>query len=109
MIHGPYTKLHAVGLGLALGIVSAVFIFITGLFAIQGYAVEYVNMMGKIYVGYGPTFLGALLGAIWAFINGFVMGVIVAAIYNCIVCSHCQHCMNCKNKMIEKDNVDFKR
>lgn len=109
MIHGPYAKLHAVGFGFALGIVSAIFVFITGLFAIQGFAVEYVRMMGTIYVGYGPTFLGALLGAIWAFIGGFIMGVIIAAIYNCFSCGHCRHCGACKDKMIEKPGVDLRQ
>lgn len=80
---GPYARFHVVGLGLALGILSAVYAFILGLFAMHGYGIDYVHLAGSIYVGYAPTFLGSVVGAIWAFVHGFVGGVIVAWLYNC--------------------------
>jgi hypothetical protein len=80
---GICAKLHVVGLGLAIGILSAVYVFILGLFAMRGYGVDYVHLAGSIYVGYAPTFLGSLVGAIWAFIHGFIGGVIIAWLYNC--------------------------
>lgn len=95
MMHGPYAKLHILAFGFAFGIVSAVFVFITGLFSIQGYAVEYVRTLGTIYVGYGPTFLGSVLGAIWAFIGGFIMGIIIAALYNAFSCKCRCRCNKC--------------
>lgn len=106
--HGPYMKLHPVGYGLALGIISALFVFITGLFAMQGFAAEYVKNLSGIYVGYGPTLLGAFLGAVWAFVGSFIMGVIVASLYNLFVCCgrgrRCGTC--CHSGMCRDDRLD---
>lgn len=95
MHHGPYMKLHPVGWGLAWGIISAIVVFLTGLFAMQGFAVDYVKNLSGIYVGYGPTLMGAFLGAVWAFVGSFIMGVIVASLYNLFTCCGRRRCGTC--------------
>lgn len=82
--HGK--KLHALAFGFALGLMSAIFTFILGLFAIRGYGLGYVNMLSTVYIGFGPSFLGSIVGAIWAFCESFIFGAIFAALYNCFAC-----------------------
>lgn len=99
------TKLHPVSLGLSLGILSGVLIFFMGLFAMGGYGVEYVAMVGSVYVGYAPTFLGSLLGGIWGFIEGFIVGALVAWLYNCFLCKCCKSCK--KEGEVKTDKPTF--
>jgi len=39
-------------------------------------------MISSLYIGYAATLLGSIIGAIWAFVDGFIGGVIVAWLYN---------------------------
>ena len=75
-------KLQPVPLGVAVGILWAAYVFIVGLTAIGGWGGGIVAALGTLYIGYGPSFLGAIIGAIWAFVDGLVAGVIVAWLYN---------------------------
>ncbi|MFT3741998.1 MAG: hypothetical protein QM752_04895 [Gammaproteobacteria bacterium] len=81
-----YTKLHALSLGFAFGILGAIMMVVMALFAMVGHGTNYVNLTSSMYVGYGPTVLGAILGAIWGFLEMFVFGILLAALYNCFVC-----------------------
>jgi hypothetical protein len=89
---GKYAKLNVWGFGLALGIITAIWMFLLGLSAMWGYGVEYVRLVGTLYIGFVPTLLGSILGAIWGFIDTFIFGVIFAALYNCFVCKACKTC-----------------
>jgi hypothetical protein len=40
--------------------------------------------MASFYIGFKPTFLGGVIGAIWGFIDGAIGGVIIALVYNAI-------------------------
>jgi hypothetical protein len=71
--------------GLSLGIVYAAGIFILGLAAANGRGTEIVSLMADFYVGFGPSFNGAILGAISAFVEGFIGGAVVAWIYNQLI------------------------
>ena len=75
-------KLQPVPLGLAFGILWAISVFILGLTAVGGWGSGIVAGLGTFYIGYGPSILGAIIGAIWAFIDGLVAGVVVAWLYN---------------------------
>jgi len=39
-------------------------------------------MLSSVYIGYGPTFVGSISGAVWAFVDGLLFGVVVAWLYN---------------------------
>ena len=75
-------KLQPVPLGLAVGILWAVSVFILGLTAMGNWGGGIVAALGTLYIGYGPSIVGAIIGAIWAFVDGLVAGVIVAWLYN---------------------------
>jgi hypothetical protein len=75
-------KLQPVPLGLAAGILWSVSVFILGLTAIGGWGGGIVAGLGTFYIGYGPSFVGAIIGAVWAFVDGLVGGVLLAWLYN---------------------------
>lgn len=91
-MYDKHCKFHVVSLGLAVGVISALNIFIMGLFAMYGHGADYVNLASSIYIGYAPTFLGSIIGAIWGFIDGFIFGAILAWIYNFFCCRVCKKC-----------------
>ncbi|MDD4287080.1 MAG: bacteriophage holin [Candidatus Peribacteraceae bacterium] len=47
-----------------------------------GLGLSFVNMVSEVYLGYGSTLVGALLGAVWGFLDGLVCGAIFAWLYN---------------------------
>ncbi len=70
-------------LGVAIGSVSAFCVFLTALTAAYlGWGVGVVSLIGDIYIGYGASFLGGIIGAVWAFIDGYIFGFLIAWIYN---------------------------
>ncbi len=79
-------KLDAVKFGLAGGIVAGLCVFITTLLALisTGYAASWTSAISSVYgfLGYNISFVGAILGAIYAFIDGFILTWIFALIYN---------------------------
>jgi len=41
-----------------------------------------------LFIGYEPTFVGSVSGAVWAFVDFFVAGVVFAWIYNRLLRRH---------------------
>jgi len=79
-------KLHAVKLGVALGIVWAAVCFIMSFTAMWwGWCDAMVELMASIYIGYSATVLGAFIGLVWAFADAFIGGFVIAWLYNKLV------------------------
>ncbi len=76
------TRLQPCALGLALGIVWGLSLFIIGLFASAGYWTDFVNSLGKYYYGYDASILGSMIGGLWGFIDFFIGGMVIAWLYN---------------------------
>lgn len=75
-------QLHATKFGLAVGIIWAAGVFLLGLFAMGGWAVPIVTLIGSGYLGYAASITGSIVGAIWGFVDGFIGGFLVAWLYN---------------------------
>ena len=76
-------KLDAVRMGLALGIVWAVGIFLLGIAAtLCNWGTDLVWLIGSVYIGYDATFLGSFCGLVWAFVDGFICGFVLIWLYN---------------------------
>jgi hypothetical protein len=76
-------RIQAAKFGIAFGIVYAVMFFLWGLLgALFGWGVAMAETIGGFYVGIGPTFPGAVIGAVWGFVVGFVFFALAAWIYN---------------------------
>lgn len=93
MNSGNHAKLNVWSLGLALGIVWGLGMFITGLITMWcdgAWGADFVAGMGSIYIGFKATWGGSFLGLIWGFVDAFIAGVIIAWLYNCFArcCKH---------------------
>jgi hypothetical protein len=75
-------KLRVRALGLAVGIVWALYVFITTLWLIWFGEGAGFTLLKNIYPGYSTTYVGAFVGLIWGFVDGFIAGVLVAWLYN---------------------------
>jgi len=77
-------KIDAFKFGIAAGIVSAICVFITTIGGIYGYVGMWTSLIVDIYgaFGYGISWLGAILGAVYGFIDAFIATWVFAVIYN---------------------------
>ncbi|MAF50353.1 MAG: hypothetical protein CMM10_19020 [Rhodospirillaceae bacterium] len=46
------------------------------------------QVLSSIFVGFEPTFVGAVTGAVWAFVDGFIAGLLLAWFYNKLATRH---------------------
>lgn len=75
--------LGVVSFGLALGITAALVVFLIGVTtAFFGWGILVVQVLSTLLIGYEPSFVGAIAGAVWAFVDGFVAGMFLAWLYN---------------------------
>ena len=78
-----HATLGVISFGLAVAVSSAVFTFFLGLMAaFFGWGVELAGALSSLYIGFSPTFVGTIAGAVWAFFVGFADGVMIAWLYN---------------------------
>jgi len=75
-------KLQPLALGIAFGLVWAIGVFLAGIFAMFNWGNAFVATIASFYLGYGASVVGALIGALWAIVDGFVAGYVIAWIYN---------------------------
>lgn len=68
--------------GLALGLTGVILVVVLGVLAMFGIGVSVVTALSAFYIGYGASVQGILVGAIMAFIDGLIGGMIFATIYN---------------------------
>lgn len=75
--------LNVLSLGLACGITFAMGFFLLGTTAwLFNWGNELVRVISSMYIGYSPSFLGSIIGAVWGFFDGFIMAVLIAFLYN---------------------------
>ena len=75
-------KLNVKGLALGFGILLSLYVFLIGMASMLGWGTEFVEVFSSLYIGFGPSFLGSLIGAAWGFVDGVIGGAIIALIYN---------------------------
>lgn len=77
-------KLRPLYLGISIGIVWGVSLFITTwLSYYTGYGKLFLEVLAQsIYPGYCITPLGSLLGLFYGFLDGLISGSIIGVIYN---------------------------
>jgi hypothetical protein len=46
------------------------------------YAAEFIQSVGSVYLGYAPTYVGAVIGGLWGLLDGAFAGAFVAWLYN---------------------------
>lgn len=75
-------KLDIKALGLAFGIFWGICIFLLGISGMFGFGENFVALISRVYIGYAVSIIGAIIGAIWGFVDAFVCGAILAWLYN---------------------------
>jgi hypothetical protein len=75
-------KCQPLALGVAIGVLWALYVFCVGITAMFGWGAALVSALASLYIGYSATIVGAVIGALWAFVDGFVAGLVIAWIYN---------------------------
>lgn len=75
-------KLSVHALGAGIGAMWGVSVLFCGITAMFGWGAGLVEALSSLYIGYAPSVTGALIGGLWAFVDGYIGGVIIAWIYN---------------------------
>lgn len=78
-------KLNVKALAVALGASWGGGMLFLGWASIFGWGTKVVDVISSVYIGFAPTFLGGIIGAIWGFADAAIGGAIIALIYNYIV------------------------
>lgn len=78
-------KLNVMACGLACSLVWGVGLFLATwwMMAFDGATGE-PTIIGKFYRGYAVSPVGSLVGLVWALVDGFIGGAILAWLYNVI-------------------------
>ncbi len=78
-------KLNKTSLGFSLGIIWGLGVFLLTIWVMirfpQGQHL-YLGMLKNVYLGYSVSLPGAVIGLIWGFIDAFIAGWLIAALYN---------------------------
>lgn len=78
-----HATLGVISFGLALGTAWAIGVALLAIVAgLFGWGVALAAVLQSLYIGYGPSFVGAVAGAVWGFADGFIFGMLIAWLYN---------------------------
>ncbi len=75
-------KLNIKAFAVALGITWAIGAVLLAWMAAFGWGEYLVDVISSVYIGYKATFIGSIIGGLWAFFDAGVTGAIIAFIYN---------------------------
>jgi len=75
-------KLRKRALGLSLGVVWGLAVFVWTISATMRGMGKTLSMLGGYYPGFTVSYLGSLVGLIWGFVHGFVGGILIAWFYD---------------------------
>lgn len=87
-IRRAFERVSVRGWGLALGLLSGLTLFLaTAVLVIKGGpdVGTHLGLLGNYFPGYDVTWFGAILGAGYAFLLGYLAGHTVGTVYNWIV------------------------
>lgn len=69
-------------LGLSLGILLGVWVFLLTLWVVWQGGGEHLRLLSAFYLGYNVSYVGAVVGLLYGFVEGFIGGWILAWLYN---------------------------
>lgn len=78
-------KLNVWGLAVTTGTVFGAGTLLLGWLAAIDPVVKIDSLISQFYIGYMPSFVGAIIGGMWAFVFWTIVGAIFASIYNWFV------------------------
>ena len=99
------SRISACALGVAFGVTSAIFVLVFSLLSLKyGWGADWVKVMSSVYVGFGLTAKGIAVGVLWAFVDGYIFGLLIGWIYN-LVLKLCR-CKTCHPELRDQPKVD---
>ncbi len=76
-------KLDAKAFGISCGFVWGFAMFFLGIFDIfSTWGCGITQLMSSLYIGYQPTFIGSIIGALWGFVDAGIGGFVLITLYN---------------------------
>lgn len=84
----PKTQKHRLCpkcLALSIGTVWGIAVLLTGWISMTGWGYQFVDVLSSLYTGYGASFVGGIVGGIWAFFIGALLGWGVGVVHNKIM------------------------
>ena len=76
-------RLNTKAFALTCGIVWGAMIFLaTAWLLVFGFDGQLIRMLDHFYFGYSFSFVGAVIGGIWGFVDGAIGGFVFAWLYN---------------------------
>ncbi|MCW5960558.1 MAG: hypothetical protein KIS76_10390 [Pyrinomonadaceae bacterium] len=88
LLKNAVIKLNGHILGFVIGILCAIALFVaTNWLVLKGgeEVGPHLGLLSNFFIWYDVTFLGSLIGAAYAFVCGYVGGLIIGSIYNAVV------------------------
>jgi hypothetical protein len=84
---GEIAKLCPFSLGVAFGVTEGLFMLgLAWAGWLGGYGLTLISSFGDVFSGFGPSFMGGLIGGGWGLLEGFIFGFIAGVIYDCCLC-----------------------
>jgi hypothetical protein len=81
-------KLRLLPTAVAMGATWAMGVMLLGWISITGWGTRFVDVLSSIDVGFRPTFIGGIVGGLWAFADAFAAGAVFALVFNAIAARH---------------------
>jgi hypothetical protein len=75
-------RVNGTALGNAMGLLWAGAVVVLGLTARRSWGYEWRDLLADVYLGYDSTNRGLVVGAAWAFADGFAGAYLLAWFYN---------------------------
>lgn len=88
IIRNAVIRLNSHILGFVLAVISALVIFLaTNWLVLKGGEVvgPHMGLLDQFFFGYSVTFVGSLIGAAYAFVIGYICGLVIGHIYNWVI------------------------
>ena len=108
---GKKTRLSAVALGVAGGVMCGGWMLIVGLMATYGsFGTDMVTHWATMFPGIDASVKGSLVAGGWGFLKGFFSGLILAWLYNLCLCCCTRNCACpcCKSSCDTSSDVEKK-
>lgn len=78
-------KLHIKSFTIACGITWGLAMLFLAWVSSFGWGIRDVSVISDLYLGYKPTFLGGIIGALWGFVDGAIGGFLLSYFYNLLL------------------------
>lgn len=79
---GKSTVMNVRSFALAGGLVWGFGVMVLGWMAAFGWGGSLAGVLASLYVGYGPSFVGGIIGGVYGFFDGLIALALIAWLYN---------------------------